>query len=334
MDAGFLSNLSSPPLLFFFLGAAAAALRSDLEIPAPVAKFLSLYLLFAIGFKGGVALSKGNLDGAALAGLGAALLLACAVPLYAFALLKRRLGAADAAALAATYGSISAVTFVTATSYLDASGIAWGGHLVAAMALMESPAIIIGILLYRLYGGADASPRERIDWGELLREACLNGSVFLIVGSMIIGWITGERGMGALSPFIGDLFIGLLCLFLLDMGIVAARRLRDLRRGQIGVAGGGGSAFLLGFAVGLPLVNALVALILGRLLDLSEGDALLLVVLGASASYIAVPAALRLALPEANPSLYLPLSLAVTFPFNLLIGIPLYHELVRWVVLT
>ncbi|MEN9806579.1 MAG: hypothetical protein RL756_1099 [Pseudomonadota bacterium] len=334
MDAGFLSNLSSPPLLFFFLGAAAAAVRSDLEIPAPVAKFLSLYLLFAIGFKGGVALSKGDLDGQALSGLGAALVLACLVPLYAFALLKRRLGAADAAALAATYGSISAVTFVTATSYLDSSGVAWGGHLVAAMALMESPAIIIGILLYRLYGHADGATGERINWGELLREACLNGSVFLIVGSMVIGWITGERGMTVLSPFIGDLFIGLLCLFLLDMGIVAARRLRDLRRGQIGVARGTGSAFLLAFAVGLPLANALVALALARLLGLSEGDALLLVVLGASASYIAVPAALRLALPEANPSIYLPLSLAVTFPFNLLVGIPLYHELVRRVVLT
>ena len=336
MDAAFLTNLTSPPLLFFFLGALAAAVRSDLEIPAQVAKFLSLYLLFAIGFKGGVALAAGDLDGTAGAGLLAALGLACVVPLYAFALLRRRLGAADAAALAATYGSISAVTFVTATSYLDAQNVAWGGHLVAAMALMESPAIVIGILLYRMYGANGGGRAEAIDWRELGREAFLNGSVFLIVGSMVIGWITGARGMTVLSPFISDLFLGILCLFLLDMGIVAARRLRDLRRSrkqdrQAAVTAS--PAFLIGFALLLPLVNAGVAATLCALLGLPEGDALLLIVLGASASYIAVPAALRLALPEANPSLYLPLSLAVTFPFNLLIGIPLYHELVRRIVL-
>jgi hypothetical protein len=336
MDAAFLTNLTSPPLLFFFLGALAAAVRSDLEIPAQVAKFLSLYLLFAIGFKGGVALAAGDLDGSAGSGLLAALGLACVVPLYAFALLCRRLAVADAAALAATYGSISAVTFVTATSYLDAQNVAWGGHLVAAMALMESPAIVIGILLYRMYGGGGAARPEAIDWRELGREAFLNGSVFLIVGSMVIGWITGARGMSVLSPFISDLFLGILCLFLLDMGIVAARRLRDLRRSRRSDRQSAVSArpvFLIGFALLLPLVNAGVAATLSALLDLPEGDALLLIVLGASASYIAVPAALRLALPEANPSLYLPLSLAVTFPFNLLIGIPLYHELVIRIVL-
>ena len=330
MDSLFLVNLGSPPLLFFFLGAAAALVRSDLEIPAPVAKFLSLYLLFAIGFKGGVALSGGALDGRDWAGLIAALGLACAVPLYGFLLLRRRLGAADAAALAATYGSISAVTFVTATSYLDSNDIDWGGHLVAAMALMESPAIIIGILLYRLYGEKQGDGEEgAIDWRELGRESCLNGSVFLIVGSMVIGWVTGARGMTALSPFVGDLFTGMLCLFLLDMGIVAARRLRDLRRGNMGLPPGTGVGFLLGFAILFPLFNAAVAGTLGWLLALPEGDALLLTVLGASASYIAVPAALRLALPEANPSLYLPMSLAVTFPFNLLVGIPLYHQIIR-----
>jgi hypothetical protein len=330
MDSAFLVNLTSPPLLFFFLGAAAAFVRSDLEIPAPVAKFLSLYLLFAIGFKGGVALSDGTLDASAWAGLIAALGLAAAVPLYAFVILKRRLGAADAAALAATYGSISAVTFVTATSYLDGNDIEWGGHLVAAMALMESPAIIIGILLFRLYGERTAGAAGGINWRELAHESCLNGSVFLIVGSMLIGWITGSRGMTALAPFIGELFVGMLCLFLLDMGIVAARRLRDLRQGRMGLAQGTGVPFLLGFAILFPLFNATIATLLGWMLGLPEGDALLLTVLGASASYIAVPAALRLALPEANPSLYLPMSLAVTFPFNLLVGIPLYHQAIRW----
>jgi uncharacterized protein len=340
MDSTFLVNLTSPPLLFFFLGAVAAFVRSDLEIPAPVAKFLSLYLLFAIGFKGGVALSAGSLDAQAWAGLLAALALAAIVPLYAFLILKRRLGAADAAALAATYGSISAVTFVTATSYLDANDIEWGGHLVAAMALMESPAIIIGILLYRLYGerqregGEHSDAEEGINWRELAHESCLNGSVFLIVGSMLIGWITGSRGMTVLSPFITDLFIGMLCLFLLDMGIVAARRLRDLRHGRMGVPAGAGVPFLLGFAILFPLFNGMVAGTLAWLLGLPEGDALLLTVLGASASYIAVPAALRLALPEANPSLYLPMSLAVTFPFNLLVGIPLYHQIIRSLVVS
>jgi len=333
LESLFLVNLTSPPLLFFFLGAAAAWLRSDLEVPGQVAKFLSLYLLFAIGFKGGVALSGDALDGRAWGGILAALALACVVPLLAFVILKRRLGTADAAALAATYGSISAVTFVTATSYLDQNGISWGGHLVAAMALMESPAIIIGILLYRIYGErpeGDASPG--IDWRELGREACLNGSVFLIVGSMLIGWITGARGMTTLSPFVGDLFIGMLCLFLLDMGIVAARRLRDLRQGRMGLRTNAGAPFLLGFAILFPLFNAMLAGSVAWLIGLPEGDALLLTVLGASASYIAVPAALRLALPEANPSLYLPMSLAVTFPFNLLVGIPLYHQVVRWLV--
>jgi len=334
LDSLFLINLGSPPLLFFFLGAAAAFLRSDLEFPAQVAKFLSLYLLFAIGFKGGVALAEGSLDARAWGSLAAAIGLASIVPVYAFYILRRRLGVADAAALAATYGSISAVTFVTATSYLDTNGIAWGGHLVAAMAIMESPAIIIGILLFRLYS-RPANQEDRvagIDWRELGRESCLNGSVVLIVGSMLIGWFTGTRGMVQLAPFVSDLFTGMLCLFLLDMGIIAARRLRDLRMGRATLSTQAGAPFLLAFGLLFPLFNGLIAATLAWLIGLPEGDALLLTVLGASASYIAVPAALRLALPEANPSLYLPMSLAVTFPFNLLIGIPLYHQLVRWLV--
>jgi hypothetical protein len=222
LDSLFLTNLTSPPLLFFFLGVAAALVRSDLEIPTQIAKFLSLYLLFAIGFKGGVALAESPLDLRVARDLGAALFLASVVPLYVFQLMRRRVTTADAAAIAATYGSISAVTFVTCASYLDAAGIPWGGHLVAAMALMESPAIIIGILLYRM---ADRSGGP-IQWRELLREACLNGSVFLIVGSLVIGWITGSRGMAQVEPFVSDLFVGILCLFLLDMGLVAAHRMR------------------------------------------------------------------------------------------------------------
>jgi len=328
LDTLFLTNLSSPPLLFFFLGAAAAFLRSDLEIPTQVAKFLSLYLLLAIGFKGGVALSESSLDGSVWLTLGAAVLLSIIVPLLVFALLRRRLAGADAAAVAATYGSISAVTFVTCTSYLDAGDIAWGGHLVAAMAIMESPAIVIGILLYRLSLSGHQGAIANVDWRELGREACLNGSVFLIVGSLVVGWITGHDGKEQISAFTSDIFIGMLCLFLLDMGIVAARRLQELGYSSSERSFGVGA--MISWGVVFTLVNACLAGSLAILLGLSEGDALLLTVLGASASYIAVPAAMRLALPEADPSIYLPMSLAVTFPFNLLIGIPLYHQLLRW----
>ena len=350
MDSLFLANLSSPPLLFFFLGAAAAFLRSDLEIPTQVAKFLSLYLLFAIGFKGGVALAESSLDASVWQGLLAAVALSVVIPLLVFFLLSRRLPAADAAAVAATYGSVSAVTFVTCTAYLDTSDIAWSGHLVAAMALMESPAIIVGILLYRLKtaeqaraagaatgpeavlsaGTGHSSDPDGISWRELLRESCLNGSVFLIVGSMIIGAVTGSRGMAQIHGFVGDLFIGMLCLFLLDMGIVAARRLQELGSNSRRTDAPLPLVRLMIYAIVLPLGNAVLAGSLALLLNLPEGDALLLTILGASASYIAVPAALRLALPEASPSIYLPMSLAITFPFNLLVGIPLYHQVLRW----
>ena len=329
MDTLFLTNLGSPPLLFFFLGAAAVMLRSDLEIPTQIAKALSLYLLFAIGFKGGVALSESSLDASVGRGLLAALGLAIVVPLYVFYLMRRRLPVADAAAVAATYGSVSAVTFVTCTSYLDLNQVPWSGYLVASMAIMESPAIIIGILLYRLHSRAPGSQTDSnsngFNWRELVREACLNGSVFLIIGSMIIGFIAGPRGVAQLHPFVSELFTGLLCLFLLDMGIVATRRLQDLRASNSSIS----VPQLAGFALVLPLANAALAGTLAWLLELGEGDALLLTVLGASASYIAVPAAMRLALPEANPSIYLPMSLAITFPLNLTIGIPLYHQILR-----
>ena len=306
-------------------------LRSDLEIPGQVAKFLSLYLLFAIGFKGGVALSESSIDLASMRGLLAAIALSIVVPIYTFYFLRKRIELANAAAIAATYGSISAVTFVTATSYLDTNGVAWSGYLVAAMALMESPAIILGVLLYHYYKNKDPdSPDDEaseIPWVEMVREACFNGSVFLVLGALVIGWITGTEGMQQISPLVKDLFSGVLCLFLLDMGIVAAKRLSDL----IGVRGNGSSPLLLiATALGLPVVNAALATLVAVALNLSEGDAVLLIVLSASASYIAVPAAMRLSLPEANPSIYLPMSLTITFPFNILIGIPLYHATVRY----
>jgi hypothetical protein len=321
-----LENFLSPPILFFFLGLLAVLVRSDLEIPQPIPKFLSLYLMLAIGFRGGVELGHSAPGGQVLLTLAAAIAMAALVPVYCFWILRRRLDVYNAAAIAATYGSISAVTFVTATAFLERAGIPYGGYMVAAMALMESPAIVVAVILARLAlrkpGPDGAAPATTLEggWSHLLRDAFFNSSVFLILGSLLVGLITGERGQTALHPFTNELFSGILCFFLLDMGIVAARRLRDLRTS---------GSFLLGFAILVPLLNALLGIGLSRLLGLGTGDALLLTILCASASYIAVPAAMRLALPEANPSLSLPLALAVTFPLNITLGMPLYLALIQ-----
>jgi hypothetical protein len=328
--SAFLSNLGSPPLLFFFLGVMAVVVRSDLEIPAQVAKALSLYLLFAIGFKGGVALAESSVDTGMLLTLLAAIGLSALIPVYTFFLMRRRMSTADAAAIAATYGSVSAVTFVTAAGYLDIQGVEWNGYLVAAMALMESPAIIVGILLYNHFGKSGGTSTGLFSWKQLLNESLFNASVFLILGSMLIGWITGPAGMSQVEPLVKGLFLGLLCLFLLDMGIVAARRFRNSRQSADGTTSGQPLRLMVLAAVAMPLCNAMFALGVAWLLGLGEGDALLFVVLVASGSYIAVPAAMRLALPEANPGTYLTMSLAITFPFNLLIGIPTYHAMIRW----
>lgn len=321
-----LNNLLNPPILFFFLGMAAVLFRSDLDIPQPFPKVLSLYLLFAIGFKGGVELNHSGLSREVAWALGLSILMAVVVPLYCFAILRWKLDAANAAAIAATYGSISAVTFITAASYLEKSGIGFSGHLVAAMALMESPAIIVGVLMLRLQRRKDEdreeNGRQQVDWKNLGRDAFFNGSVFLLVGSLVIGAATGNRGWEAVSPFTESLFKGVLCLFLLDMGIVATRRLGAIRK-----AGG----FLVGFSILIPLFNAMVGIALARLVGMSPADALMFTVLCAGASYIAVPAAMRLAVPEANPSLYVTMSLALTFPFNIIVGIPLYYSMITWI---
>lgn len=278
----------------------------------------------AIGFKGGVALSESDLDLAVLTGLSIALVMSIVVPVYVFFLVKRTMTLADAAATAATFGSISAVTFVTCTSYLDANQIEWSGYLVAAMALMESPAIIIGLLFYKVF--QDSTVGVSLNARDLINDSLLNGSVFLIVGSLVVGWISGPEGKVLVAPFLQDLFIGVLCLFLLDMGIVAMRRLMDLR-----LSGSGLPIWqIAGWGIVLPLINAALALFITSLFTIGEGDVVLLLVLSASASYIAVPAAMRLALPEANPGTYLGIALGITFPFNLVIGIPLYHYLAVW----
>jgi uncharacterized protein len=307
-----MSNILSPPVLFFFLGMLAIFLKSDLEIPPPLPKLFSLYLLFAIGFKGGSELAKSGVSQEVVLTLLASILMACAVPVYTFFILRLKLDIYNAAAIAATYGSISAVTFITASSFLNELGIEFSGYMVASLALMESPAIIVGLLLVKVF----ASDKDgEFSWPEVLREAFLNSSVFLLVGSLIIGALTGEKGWKVEEPFTQGIFYGVLTFFLLDMGLVAARRIKDL--GQTG-------SFLIFFSIFIPIFNAVVGILLAKLIGMPQGNALLFSVLCASASYIAVPAAMRMTVPEANPSLYVTTALAITFPFNIIVGIPLY----------
>jgi hypothetical protein len=321
-----LSNILNPPVLFFFLGMIAVFVQSDLEIPNPLPKLFSLYLLVAIGFKGGHELLESGLSASIIVTLLTAILMASIVPVYSFFILRIKLDNYNAAAIAATYGSISAVTFITASSLLDKLQIDYGGHMVAALALMESPAIVVGLILVRVFTkkatiSADENEIEETSWGEVLREAFLNGSVLLLIGSLITGLLTGSSGWGKVHLFVEkDLFYGALMFFLLDMGLVAARRIRDLR--QAGM-------FLIGFAVLMPIANAFIGIILSKIIGMGEGNALLFAVLCASASYIAVPAAMRMTVPEANPSLYVSMALAITFPFNIIVGIPIYLQTIK-----
>ena len=313
MDANLIiSNILNPPVLFFFLGMAAIFVKSDLEIPPPIPKLLSLYLLLAIGFKGGVELVKSGITLEVELTLLAAMLMACVVPLYTYFILKIKLDTYDAAAIAATYGSISAVTFITAGAFLTELGIDFDGYMVAALALMESPAIIVGLILVNLFTTGE---KREFSWSEVLQEAFLNSSVFLLVGSLAIGTLTGEHGWELLSPFTQEMFYGVLTFFLLDMGLVAAKRIKDLQKTGV---------FLVSFAILVPIFNAALGLLLAKFIGMPPGNALLFSVLCASASYIAVPAAMRMTVPEANPSLYVSTALAVTFPFNIIVGIPLY----------
>jgi hypothetical protein len=311
-----LSNILNPPVLFFFLGMIAYGLKSDLEVPHPLPKLFSLYLLLSIGFKGGVELNHSGLTSQVIFTLGAAIMMSVLVPLAAFFILKRKMDVPNAAAVAAAYGSVSAVTFIAAVSFLGQLGISFSGHMVAAMALMESPAIIVGIALARLLG---PQRQGRFQWKPLLHDAFCNGSVLLLMGSLLIGILTGAKGGESLAPFTNDLFKGMLCLFLLDMGIVSGRQLGGIRK--LG-------ALPVGFATLVPFVNALLGIGLAWVIGLDRGDALLFAVLCASASYIAVPAAMRLALPEANPGLYVTMALALTFPFNIVLGLPCYMAII------
>ncbi len=316
-----LSNILNPPVLFFFMGMLAVFLKSDLEIPQPLPKLFSLYLLLAIGFKGGHELAESGMNAEIAITIIAAILMASIVPVYTFFILRLKLDNYNAAAIAATYGSISAVTFITASSFLEKLQIPYGGHMVAALAIMESPAIIVGLILVRVFG-SKTQDGEEFSWGKVLQEAFLNGSVFLLIGSLLVGLFTGKQGMEKLYPFTHEIFYGALTFFLLDMGLVAARRIKDL--GKTG-------SFLIAFSVFIPVANAILGVLVSKVLGLGAGDGLLFAVLCASASYIAVPAAMRLTVPEANPSLYVSMALALTFPFNIVVGIPLYLQLLHFV---
>jgi len=323
----------SPPVLFFFLGVIAVLVRSNIAIPRAVTKVLSLYLLWAIGFKGGVELVASGVTADAMKAIALALALTVVVPVWTYFVLRRIVAVRDAAAIAACYGSVSVVTFLTACASLDQSRTPFSGHMVAVMAIMESPAIVLSLILLSLdkkrtredqataVAGTDADGTAPPRLATLLHESLLNGPVLLLLGSIVVGVLTGQRGYAAFKPLCTDAFPGALAFFLLDLGIMAARRARSVLRAP---------RLLLAFAIGAPLINAALAILAAKQLGIGEGDAILLAVLAASASYIAAPAALRLAIPKADPALYISLSLGVTFPFNIILGIPLYSLVVRW----
>ncbi len=314
-----MNNFLDPAILFFIFGIFAGCVKSNLEIPSQISRFLSLYLLMALGLKGGFALQKSGFTSEIGLSLGLAIFLAIIIPIIGYRILRRKLNAFDAAAIAATYGSVSAVTFITSTQYLDQFNIEYGAYMSAAMALMESPAIILAIVLAnkaRAMQSMDQSSQyEATSIRKILHESFTDGAQLLLLGSMIVGLVSGDAGQKLMAPFSIDLFKGMLAFFLLDMGLMAARNLKGLR---------GKPPITLIYAIGSPLSHALLALALCKLISLPLGNTILLMVLASSASYIAVPAVLRHALPEVNPALYMGMSLGITFPFNIILGIPLY----------
>lgn len=318
------ANILSPTVLFFILGFAAAMARSDLSIPEAVAKGMSLYLLLAIGFKGGTGVAENGLTPLLAVAMVAGIILSATIPLIAFVLLRAvsKLSRIDAAAVAAHYGSISIVTFVAMTSMLDVAGVKFEGFMVAVAAIMEAPAILTALFIASGASDKAKSGSSGID-KELIREVLLNSSIVLLIGAFAIGWITGTEGLEKIEAFIVSPFQGVLCLFLLDMGIIAGRGMRDSRKYL--------APPVLMFGIAMPLIGAALGLGVGTLIGLSVGGVAVLMTLCASASYIAVPAAMRVALPQANPSIYLTLSLGVTFPFNLTVGISLYLALAQLV---
>jgi hypothetical protein len=311
-----ISNLTNPTLLFFLLGIIATLVKSDLEIPAASSKFISLYLLFAIGFKGGQELAHSSFGSEIAYSILFGLFISAFIPLYTFFILKRKMNVSDAGAVAATYGSVSAVTFVSAVSFLEMQQIDFGGHMVAVMALMESPAIIVGVILLSSY---DKESTTKANLGSITRHSLTNGSVLLILGSILIGIIADSKQAEGIKPFTTDIFKGFLAIFLLEMGMITAKRFSAFRKYGL---------FLSVFAIVIPAFNGCVVALASSLVTNDIGNRFIFAILAASASYIAVPAAMKLAAPKADPGLYIPMALGLTFPFNISVGMPAYFAIV------
>lgn len=321
-----LTNLLTPIVLFFVLGVLAGAVKSDLALPEAISKSLSLYLMLAIGFKGGVELAHSGLGTAIILAMLAAVILSFIMPIISYGLLKvmTRLDGVNAAAISAHYGSISVVTFVAATGFLTMKSMPYEGYLVVLMAIMETPAIVSGLILARIglnKNNSSTASKKPLMSGKLAHEVFLSGSIVLLMGAFIIGWITGESGMQTMSPMVEVPFKAVLAVFLLDMGLLVGRRIGDFS--AVGLP-------LVAFGIIMPLIGSVLGLVSAALLGMSPGSGMLLIVLAASASYIVVPAAMRLSLPKANPAIYVTLSLGVTFPFNLIVGIPLYFAMANY----
>jgi len=313
-----IENLTNPALLFFLLGIIAVYLKSDLEIPPNSSKFISLYLLFSIGFKGGQELSHETFTSEIGWSMLFGISMSAIIPIYTFFILKRKLNVFDAGAIAAAYGSVSAVTFVTAVSYLESQQLSLHGHMVAIMALMESPAIIIGLVLIAIFNKEDSYTTIKIQ--SVMKHSFTNGSVLLILGSLVIGFLANAKQAEGIKPFTNDLFKGFLAIFLLDMGITSGRKLKSFF--SFGI-------FPFAFAIVIPLLNGCIIAILSSFVTAEITNRFIFAVLAASASYIAVPAAMKITVPKANPGLYLPMALAVTFPINITVGMPLYFLIVQ-----
>ncbi|TNE70111.1 sodium-dependent bicarbonate transport family permease [bacterium] len=315
-----IKNLSNPTLLFFALGIIAASLKSDLEIPASSSKFISLYLLFAIGFNGGQELTHSGFHSEVIYSILFGFFLAAFVPFYTFFILKRKLSISDSGAIAASFGSVSAVTFVAAISFLEMQNISFGGHMVAVMAFMESPAIIVGVTLMKQFE-TESTEQNQLSLKQILKHSFTNGSVLMVLGSLVIGIIADSHQAEGIRPFTTDIFKGFLALFLLEMGMVTAKRFATFRKY---------GWFVILFALIIPAINGMIVAYASHWVTDEIGNRFIFSILAASASYIAVPAAMRLAAPKADPGLYIPMALGVTFPFNISIGMPLYF----WVINT
>jgi hypothetical protein len=309
-------NMTNPAFLFFLLGIIAVYVKSDLQIPSTTSKFIAIYLLFSIGFNSGQELSHQAITFEILASLLFGILIASLIPLYVFFIAKIKLPVHDSVAIASAYGSVSAVTFVTAVSYLEAKQLALHGHMVAVMALMESPAIIVGLILLSLWGGGG----KTLSWKSIMQHSFANASVLLILGSLLIGYIANAKQAAGITPFTSDLFKGFLSIFLLDMGLICGKEIK--RFFAFGT-------FPLALAIALPLLNGCIVGILSTFITQDISNQFIFAILGASASYIAVPAAMNIAVPEARPSLYVPMALAITFPINITIGFPLYMHVIQ-----